>query len=86
MENTRSAEMELLGRVGEDRTELPQLLDREADGSLIAHGNLKANTIAKQYRRRIVLPKKGIRSKAQITHTKDPEILVLLKLARGVTT
>ena len=67
-------------------TELPQLLDREADGSLIAHGNLKADTIAKQYRRRIVLPKKGIRSKAQITHTKDPEILVLLKLARGVTT
>ena len=66
--------------------QLPQLLDREADGSLIAHGNLKANTIAKQYRRRIVLPKKGIRSKAQITHTKDPEILVLLKLARGVTT
>ena len=62
---------------------LPQLLDREADRSLIAHGNLKANTVgvAEQYRRRIVLPKKGIRPKAQITHTKDPEILVLLNEA-----
>ena len=67
---------------------LPQLLDREAGGSLIAHGNLKANTVgvAEQYRRRIVLPTKGVRSKTQMAHTKDPAILDLLKLAQGVTT